>query len=344
MNAITVIIHFSTLAFAATATLAATAVMSDNATSTRYKAGRNRVSFQSEGETIVGTLFLPESYQPGQKLAAVIVEGPWTQVKEQVGYRYGEQLAQRGLAALALDHRYYGESGGKPRQFESTEEKVKDLKNAVSFLQKAEAVDPDRIALLGVCAGAGITAKAIGGDSRIKSFATVAAWLQHPQTTPLFYGGAEGVAGRIGLSKAAREKLEKTGQVDYVAAYDPTPNSGAAMFFPVDYYGNPNRGAIVAWKNQFAVMGWQEWLELNTIDGVAENITVPTLMVHSDNSALPDNVRRFYGLLKGPKDLLWTEGEHTQFYDQEPFVNKSADAVAAHFHRSLGAALSQNGK
>jgi hypothetical protein len=246
MHASTVISLFSALALAATATLAATAALTENAAATRYKAGRNRVTFPSEGETIVGTLFLPENYKPGQKLAAVIVEGPWTQVKEQAGYRYGEQLAQRGLAALALDHRYYGESGGQPRQLESAEAKTKDLYSAVSFLGTVAAVDPNRIGLLGVCAGAGITAKAAGGDGRIKSFATVAAWLQHPQTTPLFYGGAEGIAGRIQLAKAAREKFEKTGQTDYVAAYDPAPESGAAMFFPLDYYGNAQRGAVPA--------------------------------------------------------------------------------------------------
>ena len=324
--------------------MAATTVLNEHTPAARYKAGRNRASFQSEGETIVGTLFLPEGYKPGQQLAAMIVEGPWTQVKEQVGYRYGEQLAQRGLAALALDHRCYGESGGEPRQSESANEKAKDLQNAVSFLQTVEAVDPGRIALLGVCAGAGVTARVATEDARIKSFATVAAWLQHPGTTPLFYGGAEGVAGRVKLSKAAREEFEKTGQVDYVKAYDPAPNSKAAMFFPVDYYGNPSRGAIPTWKNQFAVMGWQEWLELNAIDGVAEKITVPTLMVHSDGSALPDNVRRFFNLLKGSKDLYWTEGEHTQFYDQEPFVSKSVEAVAGHFLRTLPAtAFSQYG-
>ena len=67
-------------------------------------------------------------------------------------------------------------------------------------------------------------------------------------------------------------------------------------------------------------------------------------MVHSDGSALPDNVRRFFNLLKGSKDLYWMEGEHTQFYDQEPFVSKSAEAVAGHFLRTLPAtAFSQYG-
>jgi hypothetical protein len=297
--------------------------------------GANPVTFKSEGATLVGTLFLPPSYQPGQKLAAVLVDGPWTQVKEQVGYRYGRLLAEAGFAALALDHRFWGRSGGSPRNYESTAEKAEDLQSALAFLEKTPAIDKRRLGVLGVCAGAGITARVVGQDDRVKSYATVAAWLQHPSTTPLFYEGPQGVQRRIRLSEAAREKFEQTGQVDYVAAYDPAPGSGAAMFFPVDYYANPDRGAIPQWENRFAVMGWQEWLELNAIDGVAEKITVPTLMVHSDSSALPGNVRRFYGLLKGPKELVWTEGEHTQFYDQDPYVPAAVDALRKHFARTL---------
>jgi fermentation-respiration switch protein FrsA (DUF1100 family) len=218
------------------------------------QAGANQVTFQSEGETLVGTLFLPPTYRQGQKLSAIIVEGPWTQVKEQVGYRYGEKLATKGFAALSIDHRFWGKSAGTPRNYESTSEKAKDLIHAISFLEKSHAIDRNRIGLLGVCAGAGITARVVAADERIKAYATVAAWLQHPSTTPLFYEGEEGVARRIALSEAAREKYQQSKVVDYVAAYDPTPNSGAAMFFPVDYYSNPSRGAIPQWENRFAVM------------------------------------------------------------------------------------------
>jgi hypothetical protein len=186
-----------------------------------------------------------------------------------------------------------------------------------------------------VCAGAGIAARVVAEDERIQSFATVAAWLQHPTTTPLFYEGEAGVHRRIKLGEAAQKKYEQTGKVDYVAAYDTTPIAGAAMFFPIDYYGNAKRGAIPQWKNQFAVMGWKEWLKMNAIDGIAERITVPTLMIHSDASALPQNVRAFYGKLSSPKRLVWTEREHTAFYDQQKEVAFAVDAVRNHFDQTL---------
>lgn len=292
-----------------------------------FRPGPNSISFPSEGETLVGTLFLPAAYQPGDQLPMVVVCGPWTQVKEQIGYRYGQALADEGLGALAFDFRFYGESGGEPRQFESAGAKVQDLRNALTFLESVAAGQPGAVGLLGVCAGASVAAMAAAEEPRLRALATVAAWFQHPSTTPLFYGGPAGVQQRLELAAAAQRTYETTGTMPYVPAYDPTEGSGAAMFFPVDYYANPQRGNVAAWTNQFAVVGWREWLEMDAL-APAGRIAVPVQLVHSDGSALPQNVKQFFEALPGEKDLHWTQGEHTQFYDQEPYVSHAARIVA----------------
>jgi len=43
-----------------------------------------RVTFNSEGETLIGNLFLPTSKIEGEKLPAVVVGGSWLTVKEQM--------------------------------------------------------------------------------------------------------------------------------------------------------------------------------------------------------------------------------------------------------------------
>jgi fermentation-respiration switch protein FrsA (DUF1100 family) len=50
--------------------------------------------------------------------AAVVTAGPLTSVKEQATGAYARALAARGFAALAFDHRTFGESEGDPRQVE----------------------------------------------------------------------------------------------------------------------------------------------------------------------------------------------------------------------------------
>ncbi len=257
--------------------------------------------------------------------------GSWITVKEQMAGLYAKLLARQGFATLAFDFRYFGESGGEPRQLESATAKTQDFKNAMTFLQSLPMIDQKSVGGLAVCASAGYMARAVSEDHRFKAFATVAGWFQHPETTPLFYGGEEGVQRRQDRATAAASKFTQGGQMDYVPAYDPA-NPDAAMFFELDYYANPKRGAVPQWKNQFAVASWSEWLRLNAIDGIAERIHVPALFIHSDNSALPDNVRRFYGLVAGPKELhRSSQGSQTDYYDQEPYVSKAVRIAALHF-------------
>src|SRR5262245_48638200 len=77
---------------------------------------KQRFTFQSEGETVVGGLFLPTETEPAGVVVAV---GPLTSVKEQASGTYARAMAERGYAALAFDYRYFGESHGRPRQFEN---------------------------------------------------------------------------------------------------------------------------------------------------------------------------------------------------------------------------------
>ncbi|MFM2400200.1 MAG: hypothetical protein RL341_2357, partial [Pseudomonadota bacterium] len=95
----------------------------------------------------------------GTKLPAVVVGGSLTSVKEQMSAAYAKELAGQGFAALAFDYRHYGQSEGMPRQLESVESKKADLKGAVSFLQTHARIDPQGIALLGVCTSGGMSFK-----------------------------------------------------------------------------------------------------------------------------------------------------------------------------------------
>lgn len=296
------------------------------------KPGINRVTFQSEGENLVGNLYLPATYKAGDRLPMIVVTGAWTTVKEQMPAVYAQRLTDRGIATFAFDFRYWGESGGTPRQYESPAAKVQDIKNAVAFLKSLPAVDSDRIGGLGICASAGYMAKAVAEDANFKSFATVAAWLHDPESLQALFG-KETVQRRMEIGKAARQKFERTGEVEYVPAYAQS-DSSAAMSGDVSYYGSKERGVIPQWTNRFAVMSWHEWQDFNGVE-IASRIKAPTLIVHSDGSALPNNVRKFYTQLGGQKQLVWTDGQHLDFYDRDPQVSTAVEAVATHFHKTL---------
>ncbi|MCU0546316.1 MAG: alpha/beta fold hydrolase [Oscillatoriaceae cyanobacterium Prado104] len=299
------------------------------------KPGINRVTFQSESETVVGNLYLPANYKSGDKLPTVIVTGAWMTIKEQMPGIYAQKLADRGFAALAFDFRSWGESGGKLRSFESPTVKIADIKNAVSFLQTVDAVDANRIAGLGICASAGYMAVATAEDSRIKSLIAVAPWIHDPQILETVYGGKSKVQELITIGRAAKTTFDRTGKAEYVLATSKTDKT-AVMYGDIDYYQNPKRGAIPQWSNQFAVASWAEWLTFNPMP-VAKQIEVPTLFIHSEKAAIPDGARQFFAAIPVQNKQMEWLSDRTQFdfYDQEQTVNQSVQSIADRLKSTL---------
>ncbi|MBD2773968.1 alpha/beta hydrolase [Iningainema tapete] len=293
-----------------------------------------RVEFSSFGTKVVGTLYLP-SVSAGKKLPAVVVTGPQSSVKEQVAGRYARMLAEKGVIALAYDHRYFGESGGEPRQFEDPQRKVEDISSAVSFLSTLPQTNPNAIGALGICSGGGYTSKATAQDPRIKAMVTVAGFYHDPETFRTWLGDAA-YTKRIEDATKSRQKYEKTGKVDYMVAVSETDSNvampGKEAF---DYYGT-KRGGVSGWANRFALMSFEPFFQFNAIDAGKE-IQVPSLVIHSDKALTPDSAKRFYQSIPAKdKSIHWmVTSNHIDFYDQSRYVEEATDKAAGWFLSKL---------
>lgn len=294
-----------------------------------------RTTFISDGDTLVGNLFLPAGAETVEQLPAVVVTGTWTSVKEQMADRYAEAMAARGIAALSFDFAGFGESDGALRDVESPARKIADIHAAVGHLASLPQVDARRIGGLGVCASAGYTALNTVSDARVRALVLVAPWLHDADLVEDIYGGADGVAMRIAAGNAARERYDADGTIDYVPAVS-ADDPMAAMPFAIDFYENPARGGIPQWPNRFATMAWTEWLTFDPIR-IARRITVPTAIVHSEDAAIPAGAHRFADQLAGPVEQVWTDGDQFAFYDDVDKVAEAAEVAAAHLRRFLGA-------
>lgn len=293
-------------------------------------AGPRSVSFESGGRKLAGHLFGADGPAPG-----VIVTGSWTTVKEQMADLYARKLAEAGFTTLTFDFAHFGESEGEPRQFESPERKIDDISAAARWLSERDDVLGAAVGGLAICASAGYMAHAIARGAPIGAFATVAAWLHDPDTVGEMYGGDDGIAERIRDGEAARQAYEADGEVRYVPAFSENDPKAAMGEMVKPYYGDPAKGVVPEWTNRFAVMSWPGWLKFNGVEA-ASGVSVPTLMVHSEEAAFPDNVRRFASELRGPQRVLWREGTQLDFYHAPPQVDPAVEAVADHFRQRLG--------
>lgn len=288
------------------------------------------VTFDAEGNELAGHLFRPAGDGPWP---AIVVSGSWLTVKEQMAGFYASRLAEYGYLALAFDFTGTGASQGSPRDTESALLKTRDLYHAVSFLAGRPDVQADRIGAVGVCASAGYAADNAATDPRVRSLALVAPWLHDAELVEAIYGGKEGVDERMAAGRAARLQYEATDEVEYVPAASRTDPT-AAMYGPFEYYLDPERGAVPQWPNKFAVMAWPEWLTYSAIP-TAPALRIPTLLVHSEEGAIPDGARRFHAGLTSPSEFVWLTGDQMAFYDDEKLVGAALEDVVRH----LGATL-----
>lgn len=292
-----------------------------------------RVSFQSGGETIVGNLYVPAGVSAAKPGKAAVVTGAWMTIKEQMAGRYAQELAERGVVALAFDFRTWGESGGKQRAMENPTMKTEDVVAAANFLATRKEVDRNRIGALGICASAAYVAKAATITPNIRSVALVAPWLHDRGIVNEVYGGAESVQKLIATSRDAQQKFTRTGELSLLPAASTTDKS--AVMFNVPYYTETDRGMIAKWENKFNLASWEGWLTLDAMP-TAPKITQPLLMVHSEAAAIPHGAKKFYAQVTAKKSMLMLGNvNQLDFYDRAAPVKQASDAVAAHFRSSL---------
>ncbi len=308
----------------------AAAITALSLTNPAEAASSQRVMFESNGQRLVGDLYLPDDHQAGEKLPAVIVSGSWTSVKEQMPATYAAEMADRGFAALAFDFTGWGQSEGSERQIEDPITKTADIVAAAEFLASHVSIDPDRIAALGICASAGYAAGAAVDSPYIRSVALVAPWLHDAAIVDAVYGGSEAVAQLIAVGEEA-EASENPMMITAASTTDDT-----ALMQQAPYYTDSSRGLIPEYVNQFNLASWKPWLTYDAIAIAAQMDDLPVAIMHSQAAAIPQGAEAFYTALKGPKTQKWLDNVgQLDFYDQTDPVRQAADFAADHFHQTL---------
>lgn len=106
-----------------------------------------------------------------------------------------EHLAKEGIAAFVFDYRYFGASGGSPRQIVDPPSQLDDWRAALRFVRAQPALDGDRVALFGSSLGAGHALIIAAEDARLRAVVGQA---------PLIDTGMEGEASAGGVAATAR--------------------------------------------------------------------------------------------------------------------------------------------
>ncbi|CAG2141549.1 Quorum-quenching protein AidA [Cupriavidus yeoncheonensis] len=108
---------------------------------------RSDVEFSSGNVRCAAWLYRPEGV--AASVPCVVMAHGFSAVREQRLDAFAERFVQAGMAVLLFDYRYFGASGGIPRQLLNIQDQLQDWAAAIAFARNLPDIDPKRIALFG---------------------------------------------------------------------------------------------------------------------------------------------------------------------------------------------------
>ena len=299
-----------------------------------------KVTFKNRfGITLAADLYLPKN-RGSQRLAALVVGGPFGAVKEQSSGLYAQTMAERGFVTLAFDPSYTGESGGEPRHVASPDINTEDFSAAVDFIGLHASVDRNRIGIIGICGWGGIALNAVAVDKRVKA---VVASTMYDMSRVMSKGYNDSVT-----PEQRAQTLEQLGQQRWKDAENGSPAmlpefnvlKGGEPQFVVDYagyYKSKQRGfhpRAINSNGSWTITSGLSFMNAPLMTNIKEISPRPILLIHGEKAHSRYFAETAYAAAAEPKELMIIKGaSHTDLYDQ---VDKIPfDKMADFFGKNL---------
>lgn len=279
------------------------------------------IEFLSEGITVRGRLYIPTKVST--KLPVVIMTPGFGGLIQHSVTPYAEAFAAAGLAVLAYDHPRLGSSDGFPRQDVDPLLQRRTYRDAISFVQSREEVDPALIGLWGSSYGGGHVIEVAAQDHRVRCIVSqVPSISGHAQARRRMTADAM-KAMRVRFDEdRARRLLGAEPETVPLVSVDPAEPGYFNSKVAYDYYMSiPEfvnkitlRSIEMAWENEPAI----------NIERVSPR---PLLMIVADeDEATPSDLAlSAFNKALEPKQLILVKGGHFSPY-KEHFERTSTAA------------------
>ncbi|MGD9477728.1 alpha/beta hydrolase [Shinella sp. G-2] len=300
---------------------------------------------------IAANIHFPPDFDAAKRYPAMVSNHPIGSCKEQTsGNVYGAALAEAGFVVIVPDASFQGGSGGEPRWTEDPEQRVKDYRDVIDYVQSLPYVDPDRIGILGICGGGGYSIKAAIIDKRIKALVSI---------TGVNFGR---------LMREGFSNFDPVGALEGMAAQRTAENAGADaqinIFLPAsvdagkaagltdidvleatDYYRNrcpaAGSGTRMLVSHAAPAMAWDAFAFAETL------LTQPMMVVFGDKpggfGAYRDGMEIYGRAASKNKELVVVEGwSHYDLYDQPEPVRLALEKLVPFLKTHLGGVTAAN--
>lgn len=125
---------------------------------------RTDVTFSSDGADCAAWLYRPDGDGPQP---IVIMAHGFSCTRDQRLDAFAERYVDAGMGVLLFDYRFFGASGGEPRQLLDIPAQLDDWRRAIAFARTIDWADRDRVALFGSSFSGGHVVRLASEDSGI---------------------------------------------------------------------------------------------------------------------------------------------------------------------------------
>ena len=228
-----------------------------------------------------------------------------------------------------------------PRGLEDPGHRVEDVKAAMSFLSVHDAVDPDRIGAVGICASGGYVSHAAAVDHRIKAVATVSA----VDISRQFRQGADGkqdpavVQGMLDRAAAARTAEARGDGTPMFQLFPDTEEEARALgrhtfegweYYCTDRAQHPRSAKFLTWNSIDHIVQFDAFRFVSLI------APRPLLMIVGTEAVTSHMTTEAFENAQAPKELFWIEGaSHNDLYDRDLPVTRAVAKIADFFSANL---------
>ncbi|MBD0386068.1 MAG: alpha/beta fold hydrolase [Nostoc sp. C3-bin3] len=290
---------------------------------------QRRTSFESKGLKCSVTFYTPDQVASGERCPAIVMAHGIGLTKEMGLPQFAEFFAQAGFAVSLFDYRYLGASEGEPRGQMLPTDQHEDFRNAITWTQLQNEVDPERIGVWGFSYSGGHALHLAAFDPRVKAIVaqmpTVNAFLNSRRlVSPLELEE---------LTKALsqdRIKRYQTGEVSYFPLVAPP---GQPSFLPTpDAFAwvESNKSASEGrWENRLTFESIEHCLYYEPIPHLEAIFPTPLCLIvgEKDFLASPDLTATVHARAMEPKSLTILKGGHFDGFQGKGFEIASTTAL-----------------
>ena len=282
--------------------------------------------------TLRGRLYVPDNV-PGPVPGIVLSGGLGDSADRMIPM--AQALNGAGYGVLLYEHRNTGISDGEPRLEIDPVAQYRDMLVAVAFARRADALDEDRIALVGTSFSGAHVLSVAAFDRRIKAVVSMIPWISGYEVV-MHAGGAGALAGFQQLIAHQWDNVleGKPADLATLGLRVDAPSTEFALFRSdeaMDYFESGPDGRPDTWRNQITMRSLSHLLHYDVTLTAQRISPTPLLMIIApDDDTMPvDAALRYYSQALEPKSLRLIKGGHYGLYQADKTMPAAIQATVS---------------